>query len=316
MGVWKRPIGYKTYYSIMHKRALVNLEEALEKRKELANIINIEHEDIKSNLDIYKDKFNIDLMNYPEFVENKYITGNFNKIAKGLYLNRNNNYELTGELFNLVKYVDHQKNYYKLEKEIEKLNKLVKLKMKDYKEILEVFYYKVQELMIKKGIAYAFEGMLGCIVINRCHLLKHRPMLDFQATKQREKELLAAGKKIYNKEEADWCARNGIEYKAEDKRVFRKDEYCYEIPLIHCRITNGHSMVFKSIDFMHKECRHKTKAQLLKECHYNVDELCKLKCDIRLKLLLCIEADKTLYIKYIRNEKQEPFRFRTNNRED
>lgn len=67
---------------------------------------------------------------------------------------------------------------------------------------------------------------------------------------------------------------------------------------------------------MHKECRHKTKAQLLKECHYNVDELCKLKCDIRLKLLLCIEADKTLYIKYIRNEKQEPFRFRTNNRED
>lgn len=42
--------------------------------------------------------------------------------------------------------------------------------MKDYKEILEVFYYKVQELMIKKGIAYAFEGMLGCIVINRCHL--------------------------------------------------------------------------------------------------------------------------------------------------
>ena len=57
----------------------------------------------------------------------------------------------------------------------------------------------------------------------------------------------AAGKKIYNKEEADWCARNGIEYKAEDKRVFRKDEYCYEIPLIHCRITNGHSMVFKSI---------------------------------------------------------------------
>lgn len=68
--------------------------------------------------------------------------------------------------------------------------------MKDYKEILEVFYYKVQELMIKKGIAYAFEGMLGCIVINRCHLLKHRPMLDYQATKQREKELLAAGKKF------------------------------------------------------------------------------------------------------------------------
>lgn len=109
MGVWKRPIGYKTYYSIMHKRALVNLEEALEKRKELANIIDVEHEDIKSNLDIYKDKFNINLMDYPEFVENKYITGNFNKVAKGLYLNRNNNYELTGELFNLVKYVDHQK---------------------------------------------------------------------------------------------------------------------------------------------------------------------------------------------------------------
>ena len=46
MGVWKRPIGYKTYYSIMHKLALSNLEEALEKRKELANIINAEHEDI------------------------------------------------------------------------------------------------------------------------------------------------------------------------------------------------------------------------------------------------------------------------------
>lgn len=316
MGVWKRPIGYKTYYSIMRKRALAKLEELYKERDELDKKLKVEQEDIKSNIDIYKNKFKINLMDYSEFINNEYTTGKFNKVAKGLYLNRTNNYELTGELFNLVQYANHQKDYHNLLKEIEKTNKLASLKIQEYKEIIETFYYKVQEFMLKKGAAYAFSGLLGYIVINRCHLEKARPMIDFQATKKRERELLAAGKKLYNKEEAEWCARNGIEYKAEDKRVFKHDEYCYEIPLISCRIPNGYKLEFKSTDFRHKECRGKTNIQLLKECHYNIDEICKLKCDIRTKLYLCLEADKSIYLKYIRNEKQQPLKFRTYNRKD
>ena len=77
MGVWKRPIGYKTYYSIMHKRALVNLEEALEKRKELANIIDVEHEDIKSNLDIWKVKM---LINYAIIKKGRAFKASWQKI--------------------------------------------------------------------------------------------------------------------------------------------------------------------------------------------------------------------------------------------
>ena len=79
------------------------------------------------------------------------------------------------------------------------------------------------------------------------------------------------GDGIQRKPDFMWLAKNSlcfcpvlIEIERPSKEEFRKDEYCYEIPLIHVRITNGHSMLFKSIDFMHKECRQKTKAQILK----------------------------------------------------
>ena len=72
--------------------------------------------------------------------------------------------------------------------------------MTEYCRILNVFYSEVHRQMILNGYGYSFEGSLGWICINRCHKVKSKPTIDFAATKKRKQEILAQGKKLYNKE--------------------------------------------------------------------------------------------------------------------
>ena len=108
------------------------------------------------------------------------------------------------------------------------------------------------------------------------------------------------------KEEAEWCKTHGIEYNGQDGRVFLRNEYCYEIPLLDCHIPHGSKIRFVSADYRGNALRGKTNQDLLEEADYNTEYICKLPLDIRTKLNLCIEADKTLYAKFIRNENQKP----------
>lgn len=315
MGIKEAPIGIKTYYKCI-KRDYANIkEDTLQVIDKLKTEINVDTEDIKNNLDVYKNKFNINLMDYDEFVNKRYTTGKFNKMAKGLYLNRNNNYELTGELYNLVKLSTKQKELKEYEEGLDVCNKIEGLNLKDFTNILKVFYTKVHEKMIKEGAGYVLEGNLGWLCINRCVIDKQRPMLDFNATKKREQELKAAGKKIWNKEEADWCAAKGIEYKAEDKRVFRNDACCYEIPIIGSTIKGRSSLRFTSAVYVGSSIKHQGYDDWLKLVN-NVDDALKLPLDIRKKLYMCLKLDKDLYIKFIRNEHQKPIISPKINRKD
>ena len=55
-----------------------------------------------------------------------------------------------------------------------------------------------------------------------------------------------------------------------------------------------------------RSVRGKSNQQLIEECNYDKEKICELDLDVRAKLDLCLELDKILYTKFIRNENQKP----------
>lgn len=314
MAIKEIPINAKGYYKLFIKDNKQKLEDSLKLLEEFEEDIEVRHKNILSWIDVYINEFNFDPNQYIEFKNNEYTIGRFYRAAKGLLINKQNDYELVGDLFTLYELASKQKEIYDLKQDIVLFKKCIALSLKEYTEILRVYYTEVHKHLVLEGEGYAFSGELGWICVNRCIIDKKHPMLDYSATKKREKELLKKGERIYNKEEADWCLRNGIEYKAKDKRVFICNEYCYQIPLIDCKLPNARSLEFKVSDYRHRSCRGKTNDELIELCNKDIKKICELSVDLKTKVTLCDKANKILYTKFIRNENQKPFTFTKTNR--
>lgn len=314
MAIKEIPINSKGYYKLFIKNNKQKLEDSLKLLEELEEDIELRHKNILSWIDVYINEFNFNPHQYTEFENNKYTTGKFYRASKGLLINKQNDYELVGDLFTLYELASKQKEIYDLNQDIVLFKKCIALSLKEYTEILRVYYTEVHKHLVLEGEGYAFSGELGWICVNRCIIDKKHPILDYAATKKREKELIEKGERIYNKEEAEWCLRNGIEYKAKDKRVFICNEYCYQIPLIDCRLPNARSLEFKVSDYRHRSCRGKTNDELIELCNRDIKKICELSVDLKTKVTLCDKTNKTLYTKFIRNENQKPFTFTKINR--
>lgn len=314
MTIKEIPINSKVYYKLFVTNNKQKLEDSLKLLEELEEDIEVRHKNILSWIDVYINEFNFNPNQYIEFENNKYTTGKFYRAAKGLLINKQNDYELVGDLFTLYELASKQKEIYDLKQNIVLFKKCIALSLKEYTEILRVYYTEVHKHLVLEGEGYAFSGELGWICVNRCIIDKKHPILDYAATKKREKELIEKGERIYNKEEADWCLRNGIEYKAKDKRVFICNEYCYQIPLIDCKLPNARSLEFKVSDYRHRSCRGKTNDELIELCNRDIRKICELSVDLKTKVTLCDKVNKILYTKFIRNENQKPFTFTKTNR--
>ena len=310
MAIKETTVSIRTYYRLMKDRAITKIGELKQNKANLEIIVKELHDEVLSNKEIYKDNFKLDVLSYPEFIENKYISGKFLKVAKGIFINRGNNYEIVSDIYNILRCATIQKRIYDIDEELVKQEKLKNLTIKEYTEILRTYYNEVHKQLVLNGNGYAFTGYIGWICVNRVKIKTKRKTLDFAATKKREAELKAQGKRIYNKEEADWCVRNGIEYKAEDKRVFKKDEYYYEIPLLDSKLPNATKLKFELTDYRATSVRGKTNEMLIKECNSSTEEICKLPVSLKTKVTLCDQVDKILYTKFIRNEDQKSVAFR------
>ena len=306
MGIKETPTNIKVYYNSMKEAITRKHKETVEAFDSLRLLMSISYEEIKSNIDVYKKDFKVDLTDYPEFIEDKYIDGTFLKVAKGMFINRKNNYKLVADLFNLYNYAKKQKEKHDLMHKIELYEKMLQVSVKEYTDILRIYMTEVHKKMVLNGEGYVFGENIGWICVNRCLIGKSKPKLDYAATKRKKEEIIKAGKRLYNKEEADWCKRNGLEYDAEDYRVFISKEYCYEIPLLNCKLPNGTKYKLDIADYRHASVRGKTNEDLIKECNYDTNKICELQVDLKTKVTLCDQADKILYTKFIRNEAQQP----------
>lgn len=305
----EKPTTISVYFRKMHDRAVYRVDK-LEKELEEKRLDCIAlRDDVKSQLDVYKSKFNINLLNYKEFVNNTYADGSFRKAAMMAYLNRKNSHELTIELYNLIKLANLQKRVQELAKEFEVYKKLAVIGYKEYCRIVNIYYNKVQELMIADAKGYAFTGKMGWTCINRYKKDTNREVLDYEATRKAKEKLIAEGKRPYDAEEAKWYKANGIPYDGVKYAVIRKEEYDYEIPLIQSHIPGGKN--FKHItssDYIGAKLRGKTYDDIIKLCNNNIDEVLDLKMDIKKKLTICLRINPLLYIKYIRHESQKSYR--------
>lgn len=300
------PIGWNVYYKSMLDAYTQKKDEAFILLEDLRNSAKVLHEEIKSNKDIYKNEFNVDLFAYEEFVKNEYVNGDFLRVAKSAFLNRKNNYTLVSDLFDLYNLAKKQKDIYTIKKDIELYNNILDMDSKTYRKILNIFYSEVQKQLILKGKGYAFEGSLGWICINRCKVDKIKPSIDYAATKKKKEEIIAQGKKPYNQEEAKWCKEHNIEYDGVPYRVFQKLEYLYQVPIIDCRLPNGRKFKLELSDYRGPAVRGKTNEQLIEEADGDTEYICNLPLGLKAKLSICLKIDKTLYSNFIRNENQKP----------
>lgn len=305
VGIKETPTNFRVYYTSMKNAYTLKKEETIKLLNDLDNQVNALHETISKDFSINRKDYNINLDDYLEFTTNKYIDGKFLRVAKGILANKEGNYELVGRNFDIYTLAKLQKDIVDGQNSINFCNKLLNLTLKEYNTLLKTYYTEVQKKLIIDGYGYVFSGMTGWICINRCHITKVKPHIDFKATKERKAKLLAEGKKLYNKEEAEWCKANGIEYKAEDGRVYQNISYVYEIPLLDCKLPSGESIKFKTADYRGTSIRGKKNEDLLKESNGDVNKICEYDVDIRTKLYICLEADDTLYNKFIRNENQK-----------
>lgn len=305
MKIKDKPISVQEYYKKMREDNLRKREDYNQLKQELIDKINNLYVEIDKSKDVYLKEFNLDLDKCNEYKTNQYIDGKFLKVAKGAYMNRGNNYELVSILYDLYRLAKLQLDVYNLYKAIELNEKTLALSLKQYTEIIKTFYTEVHSQMILNGYGYVFEGVIGWICINRCKLGKTKPRIDYKATKLKEAELKANGARIYDKTEAEWCAKRGIEYKAEDKRVFQNLEYVYEVPLISCRLPNATKLKLEMSDYRYHRLRGLTNDDLIKSCNSDTKKICKLPVDLKTKLTMCDKVDKILYTKFIRNENQE-----------
>lgn len=306
MGIKETPTNFRVYYKDMITSYTQKKEETEAIRKDLIEEAETLYNSIKANIDNYKSNFNLDLTDYKEFVENTYIDGLFYKVAKGAFINKRNNYELVSDLFDLFNYAKYKKEINELDKLITKYDKCLSLKLGEYSELLRFYYTQVHKQLILEGEGYAFSHSIGWICINRCLLKKVKPHIDFNETRKRKEQLKAEGKRIYNKTEAEWCANAGIEYKAEDVRVFQSIDYCYEIPLISSKLPNGTKLRLEITDYRHSSLRGKTYDDIIKLCDNKTENICEMPIDLKSKLNICDKVDEVLFVKFIRNESQQP----------
>lgn len=302
------PVHIREYYKAMKDAYTQKKDEALREREELISEIEVLQQDIESRHEDYV-KYNINLSKYPEFINNEYVDGHFYRMAKGAYLNKQNDYELTAELHNLLKLAEKQYRIYELKHQIELFNKILSIKTNEYVRYMREYFNVVHKKMIIEGCAYHFGNNIGDVLINRVKYTSKRKAIDYKATKAKKAEILANGGRLYNKEEAEWCEKNGIEYKAEDGRVYLDSEYYYEVFMCNKRFPEARSFEFSPQDYRSVELRGKSNKQLIEECDNDLEKICELPIDMKSKLHMCIEVNKMLYTNFVRNEGQTSYKY-------
>lgn len=303
-----KPVNFREYYKAMRTAYIQRKEDAFAEIENLRSQIIELHKNVEFNHNDYLSH-GINLSKYPEFINNEYVDGEFLTFAKGAYLNRKNNYKLTSNLFNLVKLAKKQERLYILRKEFDLYDKILSTKFTDYARYVRLFFVEVHKKMILDGCAYHFGQGIGDLIICRVKTTNKRPLIDYQATKKKKAEIIANGGRLYNKEEAKFCEDNGLEYDGQDGRVYLNREYRYELLLAHRHFKDAYDFEYKPQDYISPELRKFTNDTLIEYCNSDLNKICELNVDLKLKLTLCNNVDKTLYTNFIRNETQTSYKY-------
>ena len=305
MAIKEIPTNFRVYFKTMRESIRPKYEKAVEEYEQGLKELNALYDEVKLRQERFKKDYKINLVEYQEYIENHFIDGKLFDDAKNLFINKKKNYSADSTVYKLYKYAKTQRDLHNLKHNIDVWEKMLDLTLDQYNKVLQAFYNEVHKRMIIDGYGYVFENPIGWVCINRCKIVQgKRRVLDFQATKRNKERLLAEGKRLWNKEEAEYAISIGADYDGVDYRVYLNEEVCYETPLIGYRASSeGKCKLIPT--FARRHIKGKTNEQLIQECNNDLNKICELPVDIRLKLKLCLQADNILYLNFIRNEAQQ-----------
>lgn len=307
LGIVESAVSLREYHK-MFVQNCVKQSIVLEKKiAQLKEKCDAGKSDVKDFAEEYKKLYNLDVSKFPEYQKNRYISGEFMRIAKGVYLNRKEGYEITAQTFAVYNLAFLQKKLFVLEKEYKKAKTYAKINYKTYSSIVNEFYTAVHKQMVLKGYGYQYEHPLGYVFINRVMNRDNSPVLDTVKSMKNKERLLAEGKNVYDKDKIEWCAKHGIPYDYVDHREWRIYQFNYEIALLSRR-AHSRKNTFKKSRWRSTHLPSKTLDGLVEFCNRDMNKICELDIDLPSKISMCLSIDPTLGLKYIRNENQKSYK--------
>lgn len=207
---------------------------------------------------------------------------------------------------NFLKYLQVHKTIYRIKKEVALEDRKRKLTITEYKKLVQKFYnYGVMKCILE-GYAYRVTGGLGDIIYNRWKVTSKKKVIDFNETNKKKREILAAGKKLYDKEEAEICRIRGIKYDGIPYITYKTNDYYYELKLINNSKYKNVNIKFDRKDRMDHKYLRMSQEEVAAICN-SVDDIYKTKFDIRFKLGVLLKFEPMSYLNFIRNAEQKEF---------
>jgi hypothetical protein len=300
MRINESPSNYWSYYKSWQKANDLKRNAGERELERLTKKVIVEREEIKSNLDLYKERYKLNLMDYPEFVDRKHTTGALYRTAKTLFMNRAENHELVAELYDLFVFTKHLKRIAELPAELSFYDRCLALSVKAYRDILKAYYLEVQKKLILEAGGYRFSHDIGLVAIHRVKVTNPHKKLNYGATMLKKRQMIAEGRHLWNKEEAEWCEKNHLPYNGEDYRVFLDAPFVYKLTLYDCRLPNGRLVRFRHANSTPRKFQNISPEDLAQHFDNSLEKICESELCFRQKILVCDKADPTMYAKFIR----------------
>lgn len=289
------------------------LNEIIKIKKELIDYLTTVENELINLYNINLNKYEI------EWIEKKYNPKEtlYNIVIKLVTYVEESNLNRT-PLIQLVKYCNILRKEHSYIKSIELAKKRSNLKLGEYREYVTKYYNKVHKCCLE-GYGYRFGYGIGTYCINRWQMNtksdNFKNWIDYDATNKKKKELLDAGIKIYNKEDADFYAAKGIPYDGVDYKVYKTDGTYYEFTFIKSTIFHG-NLEYQRTEYVNKHYRGLSYTQIADKFCKTLNDIYNLQVDIKYKLNILIYLYPNKYLNFIRNLDETKYKFRENNCQD
>lgn len=291
------------YYKAFIDNANSDIEKYQEERKTNYDLLISTKQYVEKYILYINHQFNINLK------ENFPISWNEEKYCNDEYLTDIINIGLkdtVGEdriiLLQLLRYSELLKFIYNCDKKIELANNRSKITPKQYKEYIKKYYMQSVHKTLLDGNAYRFSHGIGDLMINYWKYVNgvRSKIVDWAATKKRKQEILDAGLKLYDKDEAEIYKIRGLKYDGIPYVVYKTNSEYYDIELVNCKSFSKNNIKFKHANYIPSKFRKRSPEDIANEFN-SVDEIAVQDLGIRHKLVVSLEKDPTIYLRYIRN---------------
>jgi len=278
--------------------------------KNLQSIIDIKNrliEEVKTKRNIIEDNFNIKLDNYKEWTDNEY------NDKESLYLKTVKIYKENKEDINiqaiiaLMRYCNIIRREFRSNEELTLLTREMNIKLGVYRDYLCNFFNRVHKIILE-GDAFKLGNNIGTIILNYVDMKNHKQIIDYTASRKKKAELKAAGKKIYNSNEAIWYKARNIPYEAESHIVYKDTQSFYKFVIFSGGVLYKNKLIFEHSEYINKKYRGLTQKQVADTFCKNKQDVYDLQTDIKYKLNVLLYKKFVTHLTYVRNTKSYKYK--------